>query len=322
MTVADSGVAPVLLSEQTLRVKADATPLERQRKRLFWPFVAPALAIYAIFMLAPTIGSLWISLTEWRAQGDPMRFVGLKNYALIVTNSLSQRALVNTIGILLIAGLGIFILAFAITIFMREMRFRNTVRSLLFFPYLITPVAIGIVLGLVLDPNGILNSILSKVGLSKLTAQWLDLGHIYWSLLTTIVWVTTGFYVILLASGMDRIPRDYYEACELAGANLWQKFRYVTLPMSWDIVTIAAILWVINSFKIFELILAFGTLGSSVLPAQVQNLSTDQYYLTVGGRYPTYAMGQGSAVGIVMLILVGVCVVLIRRFMHRDRIEF
>lgn len=302
--------------------RADFAAFDRAKKRLFWPFVLPALALYAVFMLAPTVATFWASLTEWRAQGDPMKFVGMRNYVRIFTNQVSQRAFINTMLILVVAGVAIFAIAFVITVFLREIRYRNAARSLLFFPYIITPVAIGIVLGLILAPKGLVNELLTKVGLTALATNWLASGTVFWTMIVTIVWVSTGFYVIILSSGVDRIPAPFYEVCRLSGASRWQTFRYVTLPMTWDLVTIAAVLWIVNSFKIFEMIIAFGSLGSSSVPPEIQNLAVNQYYLTVGGRYPAYAMGQGSAVGIMTLVLVAICVVLLRRIMRRDRIEF
>lgn len=295
--------------------------LSSQRNRLFWPMILPALAFYAVLMLVPTVVTGWISLNRWRAQGDPMEFVGLRNYVTLFTSDTFRTAFWHTLEILVICGVAIFVLAFAITVAMREMRGRRTARSMLFFPYLISPVVIAIGLGLVLDPTGLLDRALKGVGLSSLAKSWLSPEHIFLTLVVTIIWVSTGFYVLLLMAGVERIPRYYYEDSDLAGASAWQKFWHVTLPLTWDVVTVAAVLWVINAFKIFELIVAFSTLGDAP-PLQARTLAVEQYYMTVGGRIPVYAMGRGAAVGVLTLLLVAVCVVLLRRVMHRERVEF
>jgi raffinose/stachyose/melibiose transport system permease protein len=295
--------------------------LSARRNSLFWPFVLPALAIYALLMLVPTLFTLWISLNRWRAQGDPMQFVGGGNYTRLLGNEAFRTSFWNTLEILAICGVVIFVLAFAITIAMREMRGRRLAQSMLFFPYLISPVVIAIALGLVLNPAGLVDTGLKAVHLGFLAKEWLSPQHIFLTLVVTIIWVSTGFYVLLLMAGVDRIPRYYYEDTNLAGANAWQTFRHVTLPLNWDVVTVAAVLWVINAVKIFEMILAFSSAGDA--PAlESRTLAVQQYYVTVGGRYPVYDMGQGAAIGVVSLLLVAILVVLLRRVMRRERIEF
>lgn len=295
--------------------------LSSQRNRLFWPFVLPALVFYVALMLAPTVVTSWISLNKWRAQGDAMQFVGARNYLSLYTSDTFRTAFWHTLDILVVCGVVIFIIAFAITIALREMRGRRAARSMLFFPYLISPVVIAIGLGLLLDPTGILDRGLNAVNLASLAKHWLAPEHIFFTLIVTIIWVSTGFYVLLLMAGVERIPQYFYEDSDLAGANAWQKFRHVTLPLTWDVVTVAAILWVINAFKIFELIVAFSSLGDAP-PLQARTLAVEQYYMTVGGRIPVYDMGRGAAVGILTLLLVAVCVVVLRRLMRRERIEF
>jgi raffinose/stachyose/melibiose transport system permease protein len=295
--------------------------LAAKRNALFWPFVAPALVVYGLLMLVPTVATIWISLNRWRAQGDPMEFVGAGNYTRLASNEAFRTSFVNTLEILVVCGVVIFVLAFAITVAMREMRGRRWAQSMLFFPYLISPVVIAIGLGLFLQPAGLLDTGLKAAHLGFLAQEWLSPQHIFVTLVVTVIWVSTGFYVLVLMAGVDRIPRYYYEDTNLAGANAWQTFRHVTLPLNWDVVTVAAVLWVINTVKIFELILAFSSAGDA--PAlESRTLAVQQYYVTVGGRYPVYDMGSGAAIGVVTLALVAVLVVVLRRVMRRERVEF
>lgn len=295
--------------------------LAAKRNALFWPFVAPALLVYGLLMLVPTVATIWISLNRWRAQGDAMEFVGVGNYTRLVSNDAFRTSFLNTLEILVICGVIIFILAFAITVAMREMRGRRWAQSMLFFPYLISPVVIAIAFGLFLQPAGLLNTGFKAIHLGSLAQEWLSPDHIFVTLIVTIIWVSTGFYVMVLMAGVDRIPRYYYEDTNLAGANAWQTFRHVTLPLNWDVVTVAAVLWVINTVKIFELIIAFASAGDNP-SLESRTLAVQQYYVTVGGRYPVYDMGSGAAIGVVTLALVAVLVVVLRRAMQRERIEF
>lgn len=295
--------------------------LARTRRRLFWPFVGPALALYVLFFVGPALSGVWISLHSWRGSGDEMSFAGLANYRRLWNDDAFTGALFNSLKILTVCGVAIFLLAFAITMVLREMRFRRALRSLLFFPYIVSPIAIGVGLGLLLDPAGLVNASLRGVGLDSLAQPWLSPDHLLTTILIGIVWVSTGFYVILISAGMDRIPRYFYEDAELAGANRFQQFRHVTLPLSWDVISVAAVLWVINSLKIFEFIYAFVGTGDSP-PAQARTVPIYQFLMTSGGRNPAYQMGYGCAMGVVMVALVTVLVVLLRRVMRRDAITF
>ncbi|WP_020519683.1 carbohydrate ABC transporter permease [Catelliglobosispora koreensis] len=294
------------------------TALSRARRRLYWPFVAPATLIYVAFFVGPAIASIWISLHKWRGAGDEMDFTGAANYKRLLEDDAFKDSFANSLKILVICGVFIFALAFLMTIVLREMKSRKTVRALLFFPYIVSPVAIGVGLGLLLDPSGVVNGVLEPVGLNR---SWLAPDHIFATILIGIIWVTTGFYVTLLMAGQERIPAYFYEDATLAGANRWRQFWHVTLPMSWDIVTVAAVLWVINSLKIFEFIYAFTGTGDSP-PSEARTIPIYQFLMTTGGRNPAYALGYGCAMGVVMIALVTVLVVGLRRVMRREAVHF
>ena len=295
--------------------------LSARRNALFWPFVLPSLAIYALLMLVPTLFTLWISLNRWRAQGDPMQFVGGGNYTRLVSNEAFRTSFWNTLEILAICGVVIFVLAFAITIAMREMRGRRLAQSMLFFPYLISPVVIAIAFGLVLNPAGLVDTGLKAVHLGFLAKEWLSPQHIFLTLVVTIIWVSTGFYVLLLMAGIDRIPRYYYEDTNLAGANAWQTFRHVTLPLNWDVVTVAAVLWVINARQDLRddpgVLQCRGRPRAGVAHPRRPAVLRDRRRPLPGVRH-----GPGAAIGVVSLLLVAILVVLLRRVMRRERIEF
>lgn len=294
------------------------TALTRARRRLYGPFVAPATFVYVAFFVGPAIASIWISLHKWRGAGDEMTFNGISNYTRLLHDDAFKSSFANSLKILAICGVFIFVLAFAMTIVLREMRHRRTARALLFFPYIVSPIAIGVGLGLLLDPFGVVNGVLKPVGLDRF---WLAPDHIFATLVVGIIWVTTGFYVTLLMAGQERIPGYFYEDSTLAGADRLQQFWHVTLPMSWDIFVVAAVLWVINSLKIFEFIYAFTGTGDSP-PTQARTIPIYQFLMTTGGRNPAYELGYGCAMGVVMVALVIVLVVALRRVMRREAVHF
>lgn len=314
-------------AETAARPRQDAaapvtlTPLDRQRRRLYWPLLLPALLLYLAFLIGPALFGVYASLTTWRGSGDEMLWVGLAQYRRLLADPVFHQVFWNTLAITVVCGIGIFAVTFGMTILLREMRGRKTLRALIFFPYIISPIVIAIGLGLLLAPEGAFNEALRSGGLPGLVRPWLSPEYLFRTILLGIIWVSTGFYVIIMMAGVDQIPSYYYEDSELGGANLWQKFRNVTLPLSWDVVSVAAVLWVINSVRIFEFIIAFGGLGDAP-PVRAQNVPLYQFFQTTGGRMPPYNLGYGAAMGVVMVALVAILVVLLRRLMRRDAISF
>ncbi|MFF0725922.1 carbohydrate ABC transporter permease [Streptomyces sp. NPDC004134] len=300
---------------------AGRSALGTQQRRLYWVFLLPALAVYLALFIAPAVVGVYVSFQRWRGTGDEMKPVGFDNYRRLWSDDVFRTAFTNTLQIVVLCGIGIFTLAFAITVLLRQARARRTLRTLLFFPHIVSPIAIGVALGLLLAPEGLVNSTLRAVGLDAAAANWLNPDNIFRTIMVGIVWVTTGFYVILLMAGVDRIPPYYYEESELAGANEFQKFWHVTLPMTWDVVSVAAVLWVISSVKIFEFIYAFSGTGDAP-PVSSRTLTIQQFLVSTGGRNPSYELGYACAMGVVMVVLILLLVTLLRRVMRRDPIQF
>lgn len=307
-------------TERRLKHRRDGA-LDQQQRRIFLPFVGPALLVYLALFIAPASVGVYVSFQRWRGTGDPMEPVGFDNYTRLLHDDVFKTAFVNTLKIVFLCGIGIFVLAFAITVLLRHTKGRKTLRTLVFLPYIISPIAIGVALGLLLAPNGLVNATLRAVGLESLATNWLSPDNLFRTIMAGIVWVTTGFYVILLTAGVDRIPPYFYEDSELAGANEFQKFWHVTLPLTWDIISVAAVLWVISSIKIFEFIYAFTGTGDSP-PVSSRTLTIQQFLVSTGGRTPSFELGYACAMGVVMVVLVVLLVTLLRRVMRRDSIEF
>jgi len=136
-----------------------------------------------------------------------------------------------------------------------------------------------------------------------------------------LIWINVGFFATILLSAVDRIPAPYYEASAIEGASEFQKFIYVTLPMTWDVLSIAAVLWVISAIKVFEFIYAFGA-TSGAPPTSLWTSAIFMYMVTLGNRSPIYKLGYGSAIAVAMVVLTAVLVLLIRRVLRREAIEF
>jgi raffinose/stachyose/melibiose transport system permease protein len=295
------------------------SPLDTRRRRLFFPFLLPALIVYVIFVIGPALGALWLSFNSWNGFGSA-RWVGLRNYTILVQDPAFQTAFTNTMIILVGVGSVVFVVSFALTMIMRDMRGRRFVRSVLFFPFIVSPIVLAIVWGLLFQHNGVVNIALKEIGING--PEWMSSGNLFKMILAGVTWISVGLYATIILAGVDRIPSYFYEDASLAGAGAFQRFRHITLPLSWDVVSVAAILWTINSLNIFEFIYAFGGGTTELPPPSVWNSALFVYGETFGGQVPSYLFGYASASALFMLAVFAVFIVLLRRLMRRDAIQY
>lgn len=295
---------------------------ERSRSRIYWPFVLPALAVYVCFFVGPSLAAVYISLTSWHGTGDVPKWVGFHNFTRLFRDDVFRQAFGNTMLVLVACGLAVFAIAFFFTALLQEIGGRRFLRAAIFVPYIVAPIAVAVALNLMLTPNGPLNTLLRKVGLDAFAQPWLSDELLFKSIMIGIVWVSTGFYVVLLLSGVERVPSYIYEDAILAGVNQWQKFWHITVPLSWDVISVAAVLWVVGAIRVFEFVWAFSGSGVNDPLVSSRTMSIQQYLTTIGGRHPSYEMGYGAAMGVFMLLLTAVLALLVWRVMHREPIEF
>lgn len=311
--------APVAAPGERRRGRpARGTSLSVQHRRMFWPFVLPAQLLYVLFFLGPALASFWVSLHEWDGIGE-MRWVGLENYRILADDGVFRTAFTNTLVLLLGGGLVVFTVSFALTMVLRDMLGKKFVRNVLFFPNIISPIVLSILWGFIFQSGGLLNTALGGAGVDD-PPKWL-LEHPFAIVFLGIVWVQIGLYITILMAGVDQIPPYLYEECDLAGANAWQRFRYVTLPMTWDVVAASSVLYTITSLKVFEFIFAFGGATGEMPRTDIWNTAVFVYGNTFGGRTPSYDFGYASAAAVVTLLTIVVLVVLLRRLMRRDATE-
>ncbi|MEV8220053.1 sugar ABC transporter permease [Microbacterium sp. NPDC077391] len=268
----------------------------------------------------PSVYAIWISFNKWAGAG-PMEFVGLGNYVRLFNDKLFLRSFGNTLLLLFVVGLAIFVIAFALTLVLRDMAGKKIARSVIFFPHLVNAMIFGVLAGFIFNPGGLVNTLLGAFGVTDPPA-WLSQDNLFPLIMVMMTWITTGYFTTILMAGVDRIPPYYYEDCALAGANAWQRLRHVILPLTWDVFGTCAVLWTISSVKIFEIIWIFGgSTGAGMPPTQTWTTAVYTYVTAFSGEsVPAY--GAASASAVLSLALVSVLVLLLRRVMKREAIEF
>lgn len=313
-----SATAKLVGAPQGRRQKGNA--VDRARKKLFVPFVGPALIFYSVLFVIPALYAVWISFNEWAGAG-PMEFVGLKNYVRLFSDDLFIQSFMNTLLLLFVVGLAIFVIAFALTLVLRDMTGRKIARSVIFFPHLVNAMIFGVLAGFIFNPGGLVNTLLGGLGVEEPPA-WLAHDNMFPLIMVMMTWITTGYFTTILMAGVDRIPPYFYEDCALAGANAWQRLWHVILPLTWDVFGTCAVLWTISSIKIFEIIWVFGgSTGQGMPPTQTWSVAVYTYVTAFSGEsVPAYGAATASAV--LSLALVSVLVVLLRRALKREAVEF
>ncbi|MFB6777242.1 carbohydrate ABC transporter permease [Streptomyces sp. NPDC056352] len=301
------------------RTEARPSPLAARRRRLFWPLLVPAVVVYLVFFAGPSLYTVWLSFNEWGGAG-PMSFVGIDNYRRLLEDPAFQQSFTNTLWIILGVGGLTFLVSFALTMVLRDMKGRKAARSILFFPNIVPSIALSILWGFLFQHDGLADALVGALGMEH-PPNWLGQSTIFRVIMIGLVWTSTGFYTTILMAAVDQIPPELYEDCDLAGANAFQKFRHVTLPLMWDVVGVCAVLWTISAVKVFEFIYAFAGAAGQMPDTGVWNTALYTYgEAFASGGIPRY--GSAAASAVVMVTLVGALVVLIRRVMQRDTVQF
>lgn len=292
------------------------------RRRMVVAFLAPALILYLGLLILPALQAFYLSLFKTSGFGDTPVWVGLGNYARLATDPIFWRALRNMSLIMLVGGVATFGLAFVFTMLLNSGLWgKKLFRALIFLPNIIAVVAITTFWSFVFMPRyGLLTSVLKALGLSSLASiSWTAPENVFFAMMVGLVWISAGFYTILILAGADKVPADMYEAARLEGASTFQIFRLITLPMIWDVILITLVLWSIHAIKIVEFPYAFGG------PNIDQNLYTPAIYLYImgfGQREPVYALGYSTAIGVALFFLTLVTIVLLRFVFKRERVEY
>lgn len=289
------------------------------RKKLILPYLLPAVLFYAVFFLYPAIRGFMISFYRWDGFAADMEFIGLRNYKKLFTDGVFMSSLTNTLLILFVGGFLVFLVAFIFTAMMSQgIKAQTTVRAVIFFPQIVAPVALAIVWKYIFRyDGGLFNSILEFFNLGPV--NWTGPDQIIWSAIGVIAWGGVGFYTVILLAGVDKIPTTLFESAKVEGASTFKIFFKITLPLIWDVMSIAIILWSINAIRLFDFLYAFG--GPTTPPNTIWNLALYQFVLGFTQEIPINELGYSSAIAVSMILLTGLLVLLGRRLLRRGVYE-
>ena len=272
----------------------------------------PAAIIFAGFYFVPFIANLRYSLTRWDRITEP-EFVGFRNFINLLTNDdLFYKVLGNNLRFTFLVVLfqTLFSLIFAIFL-VKNTRANIALRTLFFFPTILSSVSVGMIWLFMYDPNfGAINLFFTRLGLEGFALNWLGSeSSALYAITFTQVWFHTGQMMVIYIAGLQQIPQELYEAAEMDGASRWQQFRSVTWPMSIPTTIVVMAYTTIQSFRAFDLIFAMTQGG----PNNSSNIFAVLIYQTV---FSELRIGYAATQSIFFIIVLVFVTLLQRKFLN------
>jgi ABC-type sugar transport system permease subunit len=267
-------------------------------------FVLPAVIIFTIFYIVPFIWVFQLGMYEWDGILPTKTFVGLANFKeIFLQDKIWWQSMLNAGYITLIAltfqNILAFLLAWACD---REIKLKNFYRVIFFIPPVLSEVVVGLVWQWILNGHyGLLNYWLGKLGFYGLVRNWLSDPN---TALTTVAivhsWKGFGWGFLIFLAGLQTIPRELYEAARVDGANAWDSFCKITIPLMVPVIVLVAILTVLGTMQAFVLIIAM-TGGGPAYHTQVPVLRI--LASMRGSSRFGYACAQGITFGVILVII-------------------
>lgn len=277
----------------------------------YW-FFLPAAAIFATLFLIPTLASFFFSFTRWTL--TDFTFIGLENFAQFfqepalikgLTNTFIYAFLTSTLKVVLGMLLGILLTSQIIA--------RGYLRSIIFFPVLLSSIGVGTVFTAMMDPsNGLINEALAVIGIDG--PSWLvDPSLALVSVALVDVWQGVGLATVIYIAGIVSIPQEYFEAAKVDGATPFKSFWNITLPLARPATTTVIILSLIGGLRSFDLIWAMTKGGPGFTSDVIASVIFKQYQ---AGFY-----GLSTAGNVVLFLIVTAIILPLSIFLNRKEVE-
>lgn len=230
------------------------TTLEK-RARLGYLLIAPSLLFVLILFVVPTLFNIYLSFSNWQIV-RPTTFAGLQNYSTVLTSPQFLKSLKNTLYFTILSVPATIVLSLLAALGFHRLGTRlgsSLVRALYFMPVVASLTAVAYIWLWIFNPAyGLANNILDLLYLP--TFKWLnDTRQVIPSLSIMYIWARLGFNMLILLAGLNAIDRSYYDAAEIDGANTWQSFRYITLPLLNRQLVLVGVVEGMTALKVFAL---------------------------------------------------------------------
>ena len=294
------------MSSSTLYALQKKKPSFKKTKRALvaYSFIAPNFIGFAVFTLVPLVFALVLSFLEWDG-ANPINYAGFDNFLRLIKDAQFKRALKNTIvytaGVVPVTIVCALALAIVLN---RKIIARNFFRTVSFFPYVASLVAVAAVWNFMFSPvrgpiNNLLNAI-TGIPFEQLPGWGASKD---WAMITVIlfsVWKNMGYYMVIYLAGLQGVNPELYEAAELDGANSWKKFLNVTIPQLAPTTFFVTMILIINSFKVYDIFINLFAGGDN----QLSDATRVLVYQIYNTAFRSLSFGYASAQAMVLFILV------------------
>ncbi|WP_427036663.1 carbohydrate ABC transporter permease [Cytobacillus pseudoceanisediminis] len=301
------------------RIKVSSLAKTRKRSDYFWAYlmIAPTMLGLFIFYLWPIVQNFYFSFTEWGAFGQ-YEWTGLDNYKRLLEDATLLQAFKNTsIYIIFTVPIGIFLSIIVAVLLNQNIKGKSIYRTLYFLPVITMPAAIAMVWKWLYNADyGMFNYLLSLARIDG--PQWVSDPNIaLYSIIAVAIWSGIGYNMVIFLSGLQGIPKMYYEAAEIDGAGPVTVFFKITLPLLSPVIFFVSIMSLIGAFQVFDLI--FMMIGkSSTALESTQSI----VYLFYQHAFVLNDKGYAAAIAVlllaVILIITAIQMVLQKKWVHYD----
>lgn len=275
--------------------------------RVAYILLLPFIILYLIFNIFPIFFSGFLSFYAWNpVKGlSSMGFVGWENYYYALTDEIFWLSLWNTIKISFISGVSQHVLAISLAYILLHIITKGVefFKAAIFLPYITSSVAVSLVVFNIFAPSGIVNELLKNISYmlnlnALLPIDFFDVEWIRLTIANQVTWKYTGINTVIYMTGIASVSKELYEAIDIDGANKWQKFRYITLPLLVPYIFFATLMTIIGNMQMFEepMMLTKGTGGVSN-----SGMTVSLYLYKMGWDWND--MGSASAIAWILFII-------------------
>lgn len=296
---------------------------KKGRSRFIFCCLAPAVILFVIFMIIPTIDVFKMSLYKWGGYTAEKTFVGFDNFKTLLQSDKFYQAFQNTVLLIVVVTIVTFSMAiiFAAILTREKIKGQTFFRVVFYIPNILSVVVISAIFSAIYDPNqGLLNSFLNIFrGQDGVDNPILWLGSqkiVIYSIIIAMVWQAIGYYMVMYMSSMAAIPEDLYEAASLDGATEIQIFFQVTLPLIWSNIRTTLTFYIISTINLSFLFVQIMTDGG---PNGKTEVFLNYMYKQA---YGAGVYGYGMAIGVVVFLFSFILAAVVNKITDREVLEF
>ena len=293
---------------------------KKGRSRFIFCCLAPAVILFVIFMIIPTIDVFKMSLYKWGGYTAEKTFVGFDNFKTLLQTDKFYQAFQNTVLLIVVVTIVTFSMAiiFAAILTREKIKGQTFFRVVFYIPNILSVVVISAIFSAIYDPNqGLLNSFLNLFRGADNPILWLGSQKIViYSIIIAMVWQAIGYYMVMYMASMANIPESLYESASLEGAGRLTQFFSITLPLIWTNIRTTLTFFVISTINMSFLMVKAMTNGG---PDGASNVFLSYMYQEA---YTNSSYGYGMAIGVAVFLFSFALAAILNAVTKREEIEF